>query len=302
VQTGGLDLLADAIEGLALGAYAAAIVVLRSRGRRWPWTSTGAFVAGIGALWIAVGSGVAAYDEVNVSLHVAQHVALMMVAAPLLAVGRPVTLVAQTARRPTQGRIVRLANGAFVGWLSHPIVITTLYYGTMAGYFLTPVYGYSVFHPLFHDATHASFLAIGYLYWQPLVGGDPSRRRLSYPARILTLVVGGPVEALLGVALVVLPYRLSPANSVAQTNDAGRLFLILAMLVTGLWTGYVLASWLRRSVLETKREDRRAAAIRAASQLRAEELGATGVAPAGWYVPPWRLVELEGKSRIDRGI
>jgi len=59
------------------------------RVRKWaPWCGA-AFVAGMVVLFKAVGSGLARYDD-RPSVIVVQHVLLMMVAPPLVVLGRPV--------------------------------------------------------------------------------------------------------------------------------------------------------------------------------------------------------------------
>ncbi|MGH9104992.1 MAG: cytochrome c oxidase assembly protein, partial [Acidimicrobiales bacterium] len=134
VQTGWLDLLADALEALTLVLYLLGLHRLARRGRPWPAWSTAAFVLGVVALWAAVGSGLAAYDELNVTMHVIQHILLMMVAPPLLALGKPVTLAAQAARRQNQVRLLKVVHSPVVAGLTFPVVAFLVYYGTMYTY------------------------------------------------------------------------------------------------------------------------------------------------------------------------
>lgn len=301
VQTGALDLLADGLEALTLAAYVIGALALRRRGKRWSAGSTTAFFAGMTVIWIAVGSGLAAYDDVNVTLHVIQHILLMMVAAPLLAIGRPITLAAQASPRGAQRRVVALANSRTFAALAQPAVAATLYFGAMFGYFLTPLYPYSVDHPLVHDATHLIFLLVGYVYWQPMVGGDPVRRRLSHPARTIALMAGMPAEAFLGLLIALWPRPLSSINTIANTHFAGQMFLAGAMLVTGSWIAYVLLDWWRRSERSAPRDERRVEAAQAATRAYIERHGLSGV-PAGWTIPPWELERLEAEftSQTDQ--
>jgi cytochrome c oxidase assembly factor CtaG len=291
VQAGPLDLLADGLELVTLGMYALGITCLRRRGRRWPLTSTIPFAAGVFLVWVAVGSGLAAYDEVDVTLHMVQHILLMMVAAPLLAMGRPLTLAAQASPRRAQHGVVALANGRLFGAISHPIVATALYYGSMFGYFLTPLYPYSIDHPLFHDATHLIFLVVGYIFWQPIVGKDPARWRFSHPVRAVTLMAGMPVEGLLGLIIALSPRPLSQINTLANTHFAGRAFLATAMLISAVWIGYLLVEWVRESERGASREVRRVAAARAETRACTENGGLANV-PAGWMIPEWELRRL----------
>ena len=53
--------------------------------RWWPY----AFVGGLFALWVAIGSPLAALDEELLSVHMAQHILLSLLAAPLILLGAP---------------------------------------------------------------------------------------------------------------------------------------------------------------------------------------------------------------------
>ena len=49
----------------------------------------GAFITGLFALWIAVGSPLAAFDDALLTIHMVQHILLMAVAPPLILIGAP---------------------------------------------------------------------------------------------------------------------------------------------------------------------------------------------------------------------
>ena len=56
-------------------------------------------------------------------------------------------------------------------------------------------------HPAVHNAEHALYLVVGFLYLLPLIGSEPIRWRLSYPVRLIFLFIAMPVDAFTGVAL-----------------------------------------------------------------------------------------------------
>lgn len=291
IQTGPLSLLADALDLVLVGLYAWGIRRLARRGRSWKTGNTVAFVAGVAVLWVAVGSGLAAYDEVNVTMHVIQHVLLMMVAPPLIALGKPITLASQAASRSGQVRILKIVHSPVVAVLTFPVLVWFLYYGTMYVFFMTGIYPYSVAHPLFHDFTHLWFFVVGYLFWHPLVGLDPARWRWPFPVRVVSLFIGMPFEAFLGIGISELPRPLAPINSLANTHTAGDTFWILSMMVTGVCLAVMIIQWFAQLERETVREDRRVETATAENRARAEELGIQ--LPPGVTVPWWRLEELE---------
>ena len=291
IQSGPLDLLADGIEVMAVALYLLGVRRLARRGRHWSRWSAAAFLGGVAVVWIAIGSGLAAYDEINVTMHVIQHVLLMMIAPPLIALGKPVTLASQAASRRRQVRILKLVHSPVVAVLTFPIVAWIVYYVTMYAYFMTGLYPYSIAHPLFHDATHLWFFGVGLLYWQPIVGLDPTRWRMSYPVRIGSLFLGMPFEAFLGIGITELPKPISPINTLANTHTAGDTFWILAMIVTGLCLGTVVLQWFRQLDRETVQEDRRVQATSAENRARAGAVGCSSASRSRSHSPAWVVVK-----------
>jgi putative copper resistance protein D len=230
-QTDYLALAAGAADLVAIVVYLAGIRRLAARGRRWPVSTTAAFITGVGCIWIAVGSGLASYDDASAPIHVVQHALLMMVAPPLMAIGKPITLAIQASRRRPQVRIVKVVHSRTIAGLTNPLACWALYYGTMSACFLDRrLYDYLLNHPLAHDASHVGLLVIGYLYWQPLIGADPSRWRLSHRARMTSAVTGTGVEGALGIAMMTFRQPLDPINTVGDTHAAGAFFVIVAAL------------------------------------------------------------------------
>lgn len=265
VQTGVPALLAGAVELGAAAAYvgAARRMARRSRGgrpRRWPARHTAAFILGLIAIWVGVGSGLAAYDRTNVTLHLAQHVLLMMVAPPLLALGRPLALATQAAGRPVQVGITRLLRSRVVWILTHPVPAAVLYFGVMWVMLVNRgVYDYLVGHDTLHEASHVGLIVVGLLYWTPLVAPDASRHRLSPAGRMVLLLLSMPAEALPGEWLRFQSTPIDPINNLADTRTGGEVFLIAATAACSLWLVAVAVQWFAFALREERRETQRTA-------------------------------------------
>ncbi len=255
-QTGASSCVADAsLVALAI-CYLIGMRRLARRGRRWPTSQLLAFVSGLACIFVATGSGLAAYDGVSLPAHVVQHLFLMMIGAPLLALARPVTLLAQAGGRTTQVTVLRIVNSRAVRAISGPVA-AVLYYGSMWVYFVTPIYAYANTHTAFHDASHLYFSAVGYLFWQGIIGLDISRHRVSHALRLLTLFLGMPLEAFLGLTIMSMSKPIAKGYTLAGTHAGGAVFWITSMLVMGVAIVVSLRQWMQT-------EDRRAARIDAA--------------------------------------
>lgn len=190
----------------------------------------------------------AARDDTDETAHLVQHLLLMMVAAPLVVAGRPLTLLCQASPRRVQVQVVRFLHGRASSRLTSPWFTWPLYVGGMFVYWLVhPVYQATLEDPLLHAATHAAFFAVAVLYWQPLLGDAAGRRRLSHPVRMLAVLVTMPLELLLGVAITLLPFPLDPGAPLAANRSAGQVFWIVGMLCSGLAVGAISAGWLMQA-------------------------------------------------------
>jgi putative membrane protein len=255
-QTDWLTLGAVALTGGVGALYLAGARRLHGRGRRWSRWRTAAFLSGLAVVVVAIDSGVAAYDDSVFVMHVVQHLLLMNLAPILLALGAPVTLALQASHRPTQVALLKVLHSRPLAVLTHPILVAIGFYVTMVAYFLTGLYALSLRHPLFHDYTHLHFLASGCLFWWAVVGLDPVRWKLPFPARLAMLAPGVPVSAVLGVALTSMTGPLAPEHTLMDTHAGGavlwgigELFTLAALMLVGY-------QWMRAEERKAARGDR----------------------------------------------
>ncbi|CAN5863307.1 hypothetical protein BH24ACT3_BH24ACT3_05320 [soil metagenome] len=187
---------------LAAALYAFGVQRLAARDRAWSRGRSAAFGAGLAVIVVATQSGVARYDSVLFSVHMAQHTMLGMVAPLLLALGAPVTLALQASGRAQQRAVLSIVHSRPVAALSHPVVAWVLFGGTLFGLYFSPLFELSLRNEWVHEAVHVHFLAAGALFCWTAVGLDPTRWRLPYAGRVLYVLLAVPFHAFLGIAIV----------------------------------------------------------------------------------------------------
>ncbi len=255
VQTAPPALAAAGAEAAAAVLYGVGVRRVARRGRRWPVRHTVSFVAGLAGTWAAVGSGLAAYDRTSVTLHIVQHILLMMAVPPLLALGRPLLLATQASGRGVQVAITRFMRGRFVAVVTHPAFATPVYFFTMWGMLADRrVYDYLIAHQPVHELSHAVLLVVGLLYWPPLVAPETSRHRLSFQGRMLLLLGSMPLEALPGGWMRFQATPIDPINTLAGTHTAGEVLLVAATGTCSVWLSAIVAQWFAFAVREERRE------------------------------------------------
>ncbi len=173
----------------------------RHPARPWPWWRTWLFVSGLAVIVVATQSGIGAYDDVLFWDHMIQHLLLIMVAPPLLVLSQPITLLLHASRNPLHTWVKRAVRSRVAAFLTWPPFTIAAYAATIVGTHLTSAMSVVMTDPLAHDAEHALYLLVGYLFFLSILGHEPIRWRIPYPMRILALIVIMPVDTFTGLVL-----------------------------------------------------------------------------------------------------
>ncbi len=177
--------------------------LLAMRGRRWSNWRLVSFLSGLLMIDIALQSPLAAFTMSYFQAHAIQHLVLMAVAPPLLALGAPSTLLLQTATKAHKTLWLKILHSKPFAAVSHPVTVWFLYYGAMFAFFLTPAIGFAMEHMALMDLINVGFLFGATLFWWPIVAVDPIPRwHMDYGAKLVNLLIGVPVEAFLGITIM----------------------------------------------------------------------------------------------------
>ncbi len=253
--------------------------------RLWSW------LAGLGAIVLALASPVEFYDTTLFSIHMVQHLLLSFVAAPLLVLAAPITLLLRWVSPAARRRwVLPVLESRFVRFISRPLVAWTLFAAVMWFSHFSPLFDAALDDFALHRLEHALFLGSALLFWWPVIGADPSPHRMTYPGRILYLALGMPLSSLLGLVIFSASQPLYP-HYADLVRDWGPSVMEDQALAGGImWAGgdgaFVLAlvltvgAWLRHEERENVREDARLARARAA-KLAAASSAAAEAAPPG---------------------
>ncbi len=169
----------------------------------FPAYRVGCFLAGLLVIYIALQSAIDTYDTALFSVHMAQHLLLTMVAAPLLVFGTPITLALRAASPQVRRRYLRpILHSPPVRVLSHPVLAWLVLVGTIVAWHLSDMYNEATERQVIHYLQHLNFLAAALLFWWPILGQDPSRWVFAYPFRILVLLLAIPFNSILSVVLL----------------------------------------------------------------------------------------------------
>jgi cytochrome c oxidase assembly factor CtaG len=239
------------------------------------------FGAGLVAILLALTSPIEAYEGQLFSVHMVQHMLLELVAAPLLLLGAPATLALRAASPSIRRWFLRLLHSRVVAVLTFPLLSWVLFAAVNWGWHFSTLYDQALESPPLHYVQHASFLVAALLFWWPVIGADPARWRLPYPARLFYLFLAMPQNSFLGVALMSAPAVLYPhyltnlrtwgPTALTDQNLGGILMWVFGDVVFLIGMGAVVAAWVRHEDRRTARLDARLDAEDAARERRAVE-------------------------------
>ncbi len=198
------------------------------------------------AIDIALQSPVASFTMSFFQAHMLQHLLLMVVGPPLLAMGAPMTLALQTSGRTTKVRLLKVLNSRGFRILTHPGLVAFLYYISMFAFFLTVALGFAMDHMWVMDLVNLGFLFAATLFWWPIVGLDPIPHwQLSHGLKMTSLLIGVPIESFLALALLGSSRGAASMYTVASTHAGAGILWVGAEFFTFLALIPVFVQWMR---------------------------------------------------------
>jgi cytochrome c oxidase assembly factor CtaG len=211
-----------------------------------------AFLGGMLSLWVAIGSPLAAFDEASLTVHMVQHILLMLVLPPLVLLGAPALPLLrglpQWLVRTTVGRALRWQPlQAFGTFITHPLVCWLLAALALLVWHVPAAFELALRSEGWHDAEHACFLLTSILFWWPVVQPFPSEARWPRWSVPLYLFLGMLPGSALGAFLtfcdrVLYPSYISATPVFSLTPLQDQIFAGALMWVFGFLVCFVPAS------------------------------------------------------------
>jgi putative membrane protein len=226
------------------------------------------FAGGWLALFVALVSPVHAWGRVLFSAHMSQHEILMLVAAPLLVLGRP--LIAFLWALPLNWSR-RLGNAGKVFWINRtwrtltiPLVAWLVHAVALWIWHIPTLFEATLYSETVHTLQHLSFLLSALLFWWALIHGPQGA--MGYGAAVLylftTSVHSGALGALITIAGSVwypsyAPLTASWGLTPLEDQQLGGLIMWIPASLVYVIAGLALfAGWLREADLRATRRER----------------------------------------------
>ncbi|MEU1196241.1 cytochrome c oxidase assembly protein [Streptomyces sp. NPDC005813] len=260
---------------VGLGLYGWGVVRLARRGDKWPVGRTAAFVAGVLTVMLVMCTGLNDYGMVMFSVHMVQHMVISMLSPILILLGAPITLALRAlpvaSTRGSKGPrelLLMFLHSRYMRIVTHPAFTIPLFIASLYALYFSPLFDFLMGSKAGHIAMMCHFLAVGLVFFWPIMGVDPGPHRPGHLMRMLELFAGMPFHAFFGIALMmasepmVSTYKHPAASlgidALSDQSAAGGIAWAFSEIPSVLVLLALLFQWYRSEQRQARRKDRAA--------------------------------------------
>ncbi|MFF2132139.1 cytochrome c oxidase assembly protein [Streptomyces olivochromogenes] len=260
---------------VGLGLYGWGVVRLARRGDKWSVGRTIAFVLGVLTVMLVMCTKLNDYGMVMFSVHMVQHMVISMLSPILILLGAPITLALRAlpvaATRGNKGPrelLLMFLHSRYMRIITHPAFTIPLFIASLYALYFSPIFDFLMGSRTGHIAMMCHFLAVGLVFFWPIMGVDPGPHRPGYLMRMLELFAGMPFHAFFGIALMmasgpmVETYKNPPASlgidALSDQSAAGGIAWAFSEIPSVLVLIALLFQWYASEKRQARRTDRAA--------------------------------------------
>ena len=233
----------------------------------WPLRYSISFGTGMAFLAFAYLGPFSSWAHYAFWPHMSQHSVVMMIAAPLIVMSNPISLLFLNLNRPGRRRVIRILRSRPAIFLSKPLVGGLIATTVLLGAHFAPVMNLNVVdHDFMMFIERPLFLGAALLFYYPIMSSDLIANRPSATVRVLALGIIMIPETLLGMVIHFSPVTLYDSyvtlapqfniDPVADQKFAGALMWAVAMVIDGMCMMFAAMEWWREQEKETKKMER----------------------------------------------
>lgn len=228
------------------------ILILYLRNKSITNTERLSFFSGIATILLVVITPIGARAMDYFSLHMIQHITLMMISGPLLVLGTPISFVPDS-------RTFKV--------LTHPILSWFLYAALMIGVHLPGPHKFIMENPWVHTYVEVPlYIALPYLFYFNFLDRRHERRRVSQAIAVISLFLMMVPETLTGFFIYVSHGSLyNEMYSLDDQRRGGSLMWSGAMIIDAIWIALAVYHWIKSEERRSLEIDSEIAAEKRAS-------------------------------------
>lgn len=261
---------------LSLLIVSASLYLVGASRSRTTLAQRSAYLAGWLILCASLVSPIHRLGEVLFAAHMTQHELLMLLAAPLLVMGRPLAPFLFALPQGWRHPVGALTQARWIGFMGKPLVAWLAHAAVLWGWHTPYLYQAAVRSDLVHALQHSSFLFSAILFWWTLIHGRYGR--MGYGVGVFYVFSTAVHSSILGALLTFATqlwypiyaertalWRMTPLQDQQMGGlimwvPAGAIFLVVGLALFAAWLGES-----ERRVLLSQTEALRGAGLRPGS-------------------------------------
>ena len=195
-------------------------------------------------------------------VHMIQHIGLMMLISPLLVLGSPMKVAINSKHAHVRNFIHMLGSNPFIQFLFKPQVGFSIFLVVLIGTHFSPLANLGMTNPNAHCLELILFLLGGFIYYYPVMEGNPQPHLVPYSLRVISLFAMMLPETMVGFFLYSgnrvlhsLPHGTSMQMGLADQHQGGAIMWAMGMLIDTIWIVLAAKDWFANEQLLAEVED-----------------------------------------------
>ena len=184
-------------------------------------------------------------------IHMVQHVCLMMLISPLIVLGSPIKVLVNSRDHRVKNIILGIGRNIFIRQLFRPEVGFLIFITILILTHFSPLADAGMVNPNVHEFELVLFLVGGFIYYYPVISGNPQPFNVPYAARVLSLFAMMLPETMTGFFLYSgnkllhdVPMKMSASNGIADQHQGGAIMWAMGMLIDAIWISMAAYDWI----------------------------------------------------------
>jgi len=188
----------------------------------------------------------------NFTAHMVQHVGLMMLIAPLIVIGSPIRIALNSKSQVLRRVVRKVGRNVLIRQLFRPEVGFVIFLATLISTHFSPLADAGMTNSNIHVLELFMFLIGGFIYYYPVLEGNPKPFHVPYFARVLSLFAMMLPETMTGFFLYSgnkllhsLPSDMSNMKGMSEQHSGGAIMWAMGMLIDAIWIALAVSDWIK---------------------------------------------------------
>ena len=195
-------------------------------------------------------------------VHMIQHIGLMMLISPLLVLGAPITVATASKHAKVRSAVQQIGSISLIRVLFKPQVGFAIFLTVLIGTHFSPLANLGMTNPNAHCLELILFLLGGFIYYYPVMEGNPHPFIVPYSMRVISLFAMMLPETMVGFFLYSgnrvlhsLPKHTTMQMGLADQHRGGAIMWAMGMLIDTIWIVLAAKDWFANEQLLAEEED-----------------------------------------------